>query len=419
MTYFLFATGIENSNPTIDNGRIRRDQMEECNHYTRWREDLALVAETGCNFLRIGPPLHRTLLGPGRYDWDYADQVFAELQRLRIIPIVDLCHFGLPDWLGNFQNPDFPAQFADYAKAFAARFPWVQLYTPVNEMFITAMFSARYGWWNEQLSSDRAFVTALKHVVRANVLAMEAILDLRPDALFIQSESTEYFHANSPAAIGPAEVLNARRFLSLDLNYGLRVDSGMYDYLLDNGMTREEYRFFLDHRLKRWCIMGNDYYVTNEHLVSANGETRAAGEVFGYATITRQYYERYRLPVMHTETNFREGPDGEEAVRWLWKQWANVLRVRNDGVPVIGFTWYSLTDQVDWDTALRERNGRANPLGLYDLDRKPRRVGLAYRKLIADWRDVLPAQSLCLQVPVRMLTERDGWPEGEGRDPRA
>jgi hypothetical protein len=37
---FLFATGIENSAPTIQGGRIRRDQMEECGHYARWREDL-------------------------------------------------------------------------------------------------------------------------------------------------------------------------------------------------------------------------------------------------------------------------------------------------------------------------------------------------------------------------------------------
>jgi beta-glucosidase/6-phospho-beta-glucosidase/beta-galactosidase len=44
-----------------------------------------------------------------------------------------------------------------------------------------------------------------------------------------------------------------------------------------------------------------------------------------------------------------------------------VLRVRNDGVPIVGFTWYSLTDQVDWDSALRERNNNVNPLGLYDL----------------------------------------------------
>ena len=109
MTYFLFATGIENSNPTIAGGRIRRDQMAECGHYARWREDFALVQEIGCDFLRLGPALHSTLLGPGRHDWDYADQAFAELRRLRIVPIVDLCHFGVPDWIGDFQNPDFPA----------------------------------------------------------------------------------------------------------------------------------------------------------------------------------------------------------------------------------------------------------------------------------------------------------------------
>ena len=402
MVYFMFATGIENSNPKIAGG-VRRDELAECGHYERWREDFALVQEVGCNFLRYGPPLYRTWLGPGRQDWAFTDLAMAELLRLNITPIVDLCHFGLPDWLGDFQNPDFPTLFADYARAFAQRFPWVQLYTPVNEMYVTALFSGRHGWWNEMLQSDRGFVTALKHVVKANVLAMEAILDIRPDAIFIQSESSEYFHADSPAAIGPAEVMNAERFLSLDLNYGRRLGSDMYEYLLGNGMTREEYQFFLDHRLKRWCIMGNDYYVTNEHLVAPDGSTRPSGEIFGYATITRQYYDRYRLPVMHTETNLNEGPTGMEPCQWLWKQWANVLRVRNDGVPMVGFTWYSLVDQVDWDTALREQNNRANPLGLYDLNRQPRAVGRAYRKLIADWRDVLPVQSLCLQVPIHPL----------------
>jgi beta-glucosidase len=146
--------------------------------------------------------------------------------------------------------------------------------------------------------------------------------------------------------------------------------------------------------------MGNDYYVTNEHLVSADGHTSASDEVFGYAEITRQYHDRYRLPVMHTETNVKEGPRGDEAVKWLWKEWSNVLRVRNSGVPMIGFTWYSLTDQVDWDTALREDNGTVNPLGLYDLNRNIRAVGRSYKQLIHDWCQVLPAQSICLQLPV-------------------
>ena len=309
----MFATGIENSDPTIEGGRVRRDQLEECGFHGRWREDFALVRETGCGFLRYGPSLHRTLLGPGRHDWAFADETFAELHRLRIVPVVDLCHFGVPDWIGDFQNPDFPALFAGYARAFA------------------------------------------------------------------------------------------ERFLTLDLNYGRRIESEMYDYLLDNGMTREEYRFFIDaSELKRHCIMGNDYYWTNEHLVQEDGLTRASGEVFGYAVLTHQYHARYRLPVMHTATSLREGPKGDEGEYWLWKQWANVLRVRNDGVPVVGFTWYSLTDQVDWGSALREERGEVDPVGLYDLDRRIRPVGRAYKRLVQQWRDVLPAQSLCLQVPVVM-----------------
>jgi len=396
----MFATGIENSIPTINGGRTRIDQMEACGHYRRWRDDFDAVEELGIRYLRYGPPLYRTHLGPGRYDWEFADITFEELRRRDITPIVDLCHFGVPDWIGNFQNPDFPMLFAAYAADFAERFPWVQLYTPVNEMFICAMFSARYGWWNEQLTSDEGFVTALKHIVKANVLAMMEILKRRPDAIFIQSESSEYFHADSPAAIGPAEIMNSKRFLSLDLNYGRRVDSEMYEYLFDNGMTREEYHFFLGNHLKQHCILGNDYYWTNEHRVHADGRTWASGEVFGYNEITRQYYARYGLPVMHTETNLREGPNGDEAVNWLWKEWANVLRLRNIGIPTVGFTWYSLTDQVDWSTALREQNGDVDPLGLYDLDRNIRPVGRSYKQLIADWRDVLPAQSVCLIVPI-------------------
>jgi beta-glucosidase/6-phospho-beta-glucosidase/beta-galactosidase len=384
--------------------------MQKCGHYERWLTDFDCVQELGICFLRYGIPLHRVFIGPGRYDWSFTDVTFAELRRRGILPIADLCHFGVPDWIGNFQNPDFPELFAQYADAFARRFPWVQLYTPVNEMYVCALFSASFGWWNEQLKSDRAFVTALKHIVKANVLAMHAILKVRPDAIFIQSESSEYFHAENPQAIKPAEIMNAKRFLSLDLNYGRRVDSDMYEFLLDNGMSREEYHFFLHHNLKHHCIMGNDYYVTNEHRVMPNGETTGSGEVFGYNEITRQYYERYLLPVMHTETNLYEGPRGDEAVFWLWKEWANVLRVRNSGTPIVGFTWYSLTDQMDWDTTLRENNGNVNPLGLYDLSRNIRAVGKAYKQLIQSWRDVLPTQSVCLRVPIEIENQYADYP---------
>lgn len=391
----MFSTGIENSYPTIqlpDGSTKRIDEMEKCGHYEFWRTDFEKVRELGLEFLRYGPPYYRTHVGPGRYDWHFTDETFHVLEQMGITPIVDLLHFGLPDWMGNFQNPDFPVFFAEYARAFARRFPRLQLYTPINEIFITAMFSAQYGWWNEKLQSDRAFVNALKNLCKANVLAMQAILEVNPEITFIQSESSEYFHAMDPQAVPLARFLNQKRFLSLDLTYGYPLNVTMYEYLLENGMTREEYQWFGRNQVKARCIMGNDYYVTNEHLVFPDGMTQASGEIFGYYVITSQYYKRYKLPIMHTETNIRMPACRE----WLLKQWANVHRLKNDGIPIIGFTWYSLTHQVDWDSALRHDAGIINELGLYDLNRNIMPVGEAYKQLISDWKDILNEESFGL-----------------------
>jgi beta-glucosidase len=393
---FIFATGIECSYPTIqtDKGRMRVDELEKCHHYKRWREDLQITKDLGIKFLRYGAPYYKIHLGPDRYDWSFTDEVLPVMHSMGITPLMDLCHFGVPDWIENFQNPEFPKHFAEYALRFAERYPWVRFYTPVNEMYIAAEFSAYYGWWNEKLTSHNAFVTALKHIVRANVEAMLTILKIRPDALFIQSESSEYTHACHPGLLDEAEMLNERRFLSLDLNYGRRISSGMYEYVRDNGMSAEEYDFFLTHNLREHCVLGNDYYAANEHLLLDEDRKVYAGEVFGYYVVTRDYYDRYNLPVMHTETNKAE-PDAE---RWLWKTWTNIQRLRQDGVPLCGMTWYSLTDQVDWDTALRENNGTVNPLGLYDLNRKIRPVGEAYKRLVEQWHDtpILPNGPLTL-----------------------
>jgi beta-glucosidase/6-phospho-beta-glucosidase/beta-galactosidase len=437
---FMFSTGIENSYPTItakNGNRLRRDGMELSKHYTYWRRDFQLAKELGIDHIRYGPPYHTTHLGPMKYDWSFADKTFRELRRLKIEPIVDLCHFGVPDWIGDFQNPEWPDLFGDYAGAFARRFPWVRLYTPVNEIFVCARFSAELGWWNEQLRSDRAFVTALKHMARATVLAEEAILKVRPDACFIQSESSQYFHPVSPTSQARCDFLNEKRFLALDLCYGHDSHGLIYEYLLDHGMSREEYHWFNQHgrQLQPHCILGSDYYITNEYRVLFGSDTKngspkqpggeplgrplvlpqlkgevpgnghpgasadattPSGEVFGYYVICHQYFDRYHLPVMHTETNRK---DPEAAPAWLWKEWSNILRLRRDRVPIVGFTWYSLIDQVDWDTALREDNHRINPLGLFDMKRKIRPVGEAFRELIRQWRNRLPMQSLFNEQP--------------------
>lgn len=379
---FMFAVGIECSYPTIAGGQ-RVDQLRDTGHYEMWRTDLRLVRELGLRYLRYGPPIHRIFLGPGQYDWSFLDPVMNEMRRLGVIPIIDLVHFGLPDFLGNFQNPDWPRHVADYAHAFAERYPWVRYYTPVNEIYVTALFSSAYGWWNEMMMSDAAFVTNIKHCVKASMLIMRALLDLRPDAIFIFSESTEYVHPGSPQMVNQAHFMNERRFLSLDLLFGHDVSATIYRYLLANGMTIEEYLWFADQKdLRRHCIMGTDYYVTNEHIIRSDGrQVGGAGDVYGYYVITKQYFDRYRLPVMHTETNRVD----KHAVEWLWKEWMNLLRLREDGVPIIGFTWFGLVDMRDWDTALTKMRGTVNKVGLYTLDRRPRKVAREYRRLVEEY----------------------------------
>ena len=386
MGEFMFATGIECSYPTIEGGRLRLDELEMTDHYRYWRRDLELVREMGLSYLRYGPPLYRVHRGRGKYDWSFMDEVSEAMRELEIIPIMDLCHFGLPDWLENFQNPAFPEAFAEYASAFAHRYRWVKFYTPVNEMYVTARMSALDGVWNEQLRSDEAFVTATRHVAKASVLAMQAIMRERPDAIFVNSESSEFYQACCPdrEIRRIADFENQRRFIALDLLYGVQVLADVYSYLLDHGMPREEYEWFMSQSVGRRAVLGLDYYEWNEKLIDSNGQAENLGELFGWYVITNQYYKRYQRPVMHTETN---SPDASEAPGWLWRQWHNVQLIRQNGVPVVGFTWYSLQDQVDWNIGLSKALGNVFPVGLYDLNRDPRPVAQAYKHLVQMYRD--------------------------------
>jgi beta-glucosidase/6-phospho-beta-glucosidase/beta-galactosidase len=385
-TGFMFATGIECSYPTIENGRWRRDELESTRHYEFWQQDLDLARDIGITHIRYGPPLHLIFDGPGRYCWDYADPQMEELRVFGPEPIIDLCHFGVPSWLGNFQNPDIGQALAEYAGAFAERYPWVRFYTPVNEMYVSARMSALDGLWNEQLRDEGAYARAAWNLAHASIRMSEAILDRREDAVFINSESSEFYQpcCPDPEIKAIAEAANERRFLPLDLIFAHPLSKPMHDLLCAQGISKDDISRIGRREVPRRSILGVDYYEWNERLIDRNGKPQALGELFGWYVIADQYWQRYRRPMMHTETNKM---DADGAARWLWRQWHNVQLLAKSGVPLVGFTWYSLTDQIDWSIAMSEAIGLVYPVGLFDLNREPRLVGLAYKHLIDLYRD--------------------------------
>ena len=357
------------------------DQLQATSHMKHWRWDLDLVKQLRIKYLRYGPPLHKVFIGPGQYEWEFTDQVFERMRELGITPIVDLCHFGLPAWLGNFQNDEFPRYLAEYASAFAKRYGWIEYFTPVNEMFVAAKLSALHGTWNEQLRSEMAFVRATVNLARASVLMIDAIRSQSPEAIFITSESSEFVQACCPDdnSMQIADFENQRRFIGLDLLYGHEVRADILNYLLTNGVSSDDYKWFMNARVTGRAVIGVDYYAWNEKLVDSSGKLRELGVLFGWYTLAKQYWERYRRPMMHTETNCPNPSDGPE---WLWKQWHHVQYAIADGIPVIGFTWYSLLDQIDWDHGLSKALGNVFPVGLFDLNRDPRITAQAYQQLL-------------------------------------
>ena len=77
--------------PALDGAKADRAVLDGA---TADRPALDCVEEIGIRFLRYGPPLHRTHLGPDRYDWRFADETFAERVAFRIdcLPIAQIAY---------------------------------------------------------------------------------------------------------------------------------------------------------------------------------------------------------------------------------------------------------------------------------------------------------------------------------------
>ena len=380
---FLFATSIETGYPLIAGGH-RIDRMDLCGHYARWEEDFALVRGLGLDALRYGPAYYRVHVAPDVYDWETCDEPMQRLRELGVTIVADLCHYGVPTWLAGFQDPAFPVLFAEYARAFARRYRWVRHFTPVHRIGEAATRSALTGEWNEREASEGAYVRVLRNLCMAHELAVEAILGERPDAIIVQTESLERFHAAGRGAARAADHRNALWQLPLDLTLGHEPAPGMAGLLNAHGVTSNDLSFFRERRApeRRW--LGVAFMPEYEQRVAASGRIATARRGLGFRKLALDVWRRYRLPLFVAET----GRAGRFALPWLREQWDDTMALRAAGVPIGGFTWHGLTDRVEW-----KRDGlasaRAHASGLVDLDRRERPSAGAYRALVGKWKPVL------------------------------
>jgi dTDP-4-dehydrorhamnose reductase len=350
-----------------------RNQVAETGHAER-TGDLDAIAALGIRTLRY-PILWETIApdDPSVSDWRWHDDRLARLRELDVAPIAGLVHHGSGPRYTNLIDPAFPELLARHAARVAGRYPWIELFTPVNEPLTTARFSALYGHWYPHARDTRTMLRALVTQCRAVVLAMQAIRRVNPSARLVQTEDLGKAFS-MPDLQYQADYENERRWLSFDLLCG-RIDSShpWYKNFLDAGIDHREIEFFIE----AGCtpdIIGINHYLTSERFLDSR--TRDYPDFFkddapyvdvqavrvhhvdgltGPELRLREAWERYRLPIAVTEAH--HGGVRDDQLRWLKQVWSAAQKLKGEGVDMRAVTIWSLLGCIDWNSLLLEKNG--------------------------------------------------------------
>lgn len=346
---FRFAVGIEDTFiPHEYAGRRKLDEYELTQHYQFWETDLTLAAEAGADSIRWGIPWYRVEPEPGVFHWNWVDRVVDRMAELGLSCIVDLMHYGTPLWLENtFLHPDYPARVADYAAAAAARYgDQLHMWTPLNEPVINAVYCGERGTWPPHLTGQSGFVSVLLPVAEGMVRTQQAIEAVQPDATFVHVDAG-FRWQNASASGPPLDVLEERRFLALDLITGRVGDQHpLLEWLLRNGADEQRLAALRDRAVSPDVIGVNYYPAFTTARFDGDRELPVEAGTAGLEDLVRLYSDRYGRPLMVTETS--RGGTIEERLAWLGESLAAVARLRSEGVPLRGYTWFPFTALVDW-----------------------------------------------------------------------
>lgn len=372
-------------------GDTFRNQIVETGHAARF-DDIDQIAEIGVKAVRY-PILWETVApeSPHELDFSWHDKRLERLRELGIRVIAGLVHHGSGPRYASYLDAKFADQLADYAGRVAARYPWIEDWTPVNEPLTTARIACLYGHWYPHLRDIDATFRATVNQCLAILRAMRAIRAVNPAARLIATEDIGKTFATDELAY-QADHENERRWLSFDLLFGRVRDGHPFHRWLGNKAATREVLDELASGGGRPDIIGFDHYLTSERFLDhraerypgvepgSNGRHRyvdveavrvaSLRPLLGPGPRLRETWERYRTPIAITEVH--HGCTRDEQVRWLHEMWAAAQKERAAGADIRAVTLWALYGMVDWRSLLTRREG-AYDVGAFDTrSDKPR-----------------------------------------------
>lgn len=387
-----------------------------CDHYHRYREDIALMGQMGLKSYRFSVSWSRIQPEPGKVNPKgiaFYNSLIDELLAAGIEPMITIFHWDLPMWAhkqGGWKNEKIVDWLRDYTKILVEAFSdRVQYWMTINEPQVFIM--SAYVMGNFAPFEHRVF-TFRKHLRHALLAHGRAVQTIRAYArkspiIGLAMASTTYIPDGDSAEA--LEDARQKSFLSMvgQGSNSLYMDPivfGSPTGMLKGTLRKEDLKIISE----PIDFIGLNIYTPSNGMfrktkAPENGETdtQMGWKIDSrcmYWTI-RQYYDRYHLPIMVTE-NGLSLPDTVSAdgqvhdnarIEYLKDFLPGVGQALSEGIPVLGYQYWSVMDNFEWCQGYEPRFGLIH----VDYTTQKRTIkdsGFAYRKIIETAGAELAAQ---------------------------
>ena len=338
----FFLSGFECSTFLWKDGK-RRDLVEETQHRRHAQEDYGILRELGIAVSREGIPWP-LVERQGGYDFSPIDPMIEAMNRARVLPVWDLCHYGYPDGLDPF-SADFAARFADYCRAAARhvvpRLPGPHFFTPINEITFFSFCGGEWGWVAPYRNSRQDRFRLRLALCEAAIAGVKAIREVEPGARMVNIDPLVQVVAPRDR---PDQIEAARQetyvdtFLAWDILYGKEYpEFGGSPEVLDI-VGANNYSF------------GQmEYREQGPHQALDPGDDR----IKPLCDLLSLVWERYRRPMIIGETSGM----GHGRAAWLKDVMEESLAAVNQGMDLHGICLFPAVDMPDWHTGKWLHNG--------------------------------------------------------------
>ena len=332
-----------------------------CRHYQYFREDFALAKSLGHNSHRFSLEWSRIQPEPDKFseiEIDHYIQVIDYLRSLGIEPIVTLHHFTNPLWfskIGGWENPQAGQYFLAYAqKVIQALYGKVKYWVTINEPMVYAYYSYLTGEWPPQKKSPAMANKVINNLVEAHIRTYRLIHSFYKKNKLIDPS----------VSIAQSMIAFVACQKSLRNNLAVYLRNRVFNFRLIEQLSRKKCLDFV----------GMNYYT--RHLIDTRGwsweellgntctkkHDTLPKNSLGWEIYPQGLYDlmvalkKYKLPVFILENGICCDDD---QLRWEYirRHLKKVHEAMDSGIKVIGYLYWSLLDNFEWDKGFAPRFG--------------------------------------------------------------